>query len=100
MSERETAAQVEYYNDLIDGLRAENASIKEELERRQKVINDTVYLQAQAEARVSELQAKLADATEHAEYEQRRADGAVAELVEVHAKLAEARHQCVGSCFK
>jgi hypothetical protein len=34
------------------------------------------------------LRAKLADVSEHAEYEQRRADGAVAELVEVHEALA------------
>jgi hypothetical protein len=102
-------------------LERENARLKEELERRQKVINDTVYLQAKAEARVTELE-------EHAAYEQRRAEGAVAELVEVHAKLADterkyldawresqverelakraeealadARYQCVGSCFK
>jgi hypothetical protein len=44
-------------------------------------------------ARVTELEAKLADVSEHAAYEQRRADGAVAELVEVHAKLAEAERK-------
>jgi chromosome segregation ATPase len=65
---------------------AENARLKDELERTERGWN-------YAEARVTELEAKLADVSEHAEYEQRRADGAVAELVEVHAKLAEAERK-------
>jgi hypothetical protein len=35
------------------------------------------------------LQRQIENLSEHATYEQRRADGAVAELVEVHAKLAD-----------
>jgi hypothetical protein len=35
------------------------------------------------------LQRQIENLSEHAAYEQRRADGAVAELVEVHAKLTD-----------
>jgi hypothetical protein len=81
----------------------ENARLKEELEAAREACfsegrrgdNHEEMRQREraarlaAESRVSELEAKLADVSEHAAYEQRRAEGAVAELVEVHAKLAE-----------
>jgi hypothetical protein len=61
----------------------------------------TIYVRKRdADVENARLKEELADATEHATYEQRRAEGAVAELVEVHAKLAEAQHQCIGACFK
>jgi hypothetical protein len=79
MNELEVRLQVDRLKAINDALNKENQT--------------QLQLRKDAEARVTELQAKLADVSEHAAYEQRRADGAVAELVEVHAKLAEAERK-------
>jgi hypothetical protein len=119
MSERETphvhTPDCVAHGCSIDPIK-ENARLKDELEEAEGkyAVRDAVA--DRLASRVTELEAKLADerethakvmhetlldrgilqrqiedVSEHAEYEQRRAEGAVAELVEVHAKLAEAR---------
>jgi hypothetical protein len=115
MSERETphvhTPDCVAHGCSIDPIK-ENARLKDELEEAEGkyAVRDAVA--DRLASRVTELEAKLADerethakvmhetlldrgilqrqiedVSEHAEYEQRRADGAVAELVEVHEAL-------------